>query len=321
MGLQLAQKSRRELSVCVVQASLYSIAGAGITKARNRKKKIMWAVHQLLAAAVLLVVSTSSLVSGKTVDHISLGGNANNCDIVYETIVTQKCSPTIQKECQLVVFENERVEYNRQKCVEVTSVHCSTTHNSLIQKREASAEAEAEAEAAAEADAEAEADPFYYNQWYQPAPLYQPFYQPIYQPQTLTRVPAAAFIAAQQQQVRKPVALKPVVKPVSKEVAKPVAKPVDTHDDGCHKVTSEHCYKVPTVIKEPTEIKKCHDVTKMKCTPFEHKVPKTICKPVKPATSSSSDESVAVTRVSAASPSRVFKAQPSFNPFAYDFRN
>jgi len=230
----------------------------------------MWAVQ---AAAVLLAVTT--VANGKTVDHITLA-NAKNCDVLYETISTQKCSPTTQRQCLPVVFKSQKVEFNR-KCKQVTSVHCPTSRKPLAKR---------------DAESDPESDPHYYNQWFHHQPLYHQY-------------PAAIYPTYHQ-----PSAV--AIRPFNSVPAVPATQEEEpSGDNGCHKVTSEHCLKEPEVVEVPIEAEKCHDVTVMKCLPYEHNVPKTVCKPL--VTSSQSP----------VAPSRGVNGgltpQPLYNPFAYNF--
>jgi len=238
----------------------------------------MWAVSILLVS--LAATQVPLLVAGKTVDHITLA-HAKNCDISYEVFHSQSCTPITERKCQTVTFENQEVKYER-KCVDVTSVHCPTTRPPLAKR---------------------EAEPQFYNPWFV-APARRPIYlqqaaaaYPTYHPYRPLKSAAAAA------------AVKPAAVPAKHAAAAAAA------DDGCHKVTTEHCYDHPEVVKVPKEVEKCDEVIVMNCEPFEHKVPKTMCKPLQQQTGGS--KSVA----QAQQPQRHVAAHNAhlYNPFAYNF--
>lgn len=215
-------------------------------------------------------MSTADLATGKSAPRLP----ASNCQLTHESITTQKCTPTSDEVCVPVTYPNQKVVYTK-KCQEVTSVHCPTTPGRVLSKREAQHPA------------------LFYNPW-QIRPLYV---YPTYHPATTGYKPANLFVS----------------KPPT--VTVPEAVPVDTptqaveqeeeEDNGCHEVTSEHCWDQPVVASEPLVVNKCHSVTRVTCVPEVKKVPKTLCTPIvqqqssKPSAESTADQ------------------QPLINPFAY----
>jgi len=88
-------------------------------------------------ATVGLLVASSALCGHCLLVENAYGttGSSSNCQLTYEEIPTQKCTPEPAESCVIVDFPSEDVEYKR-VCKDVTSVHCPTTRRS---KREAEA--------------------------------------------------------------------------------------------------------------------------------------------------------------------------------------
>merc|ERR1712038_576857 len=249
----------------------------------------MWATVGLLVA--------SSALSGHCLlveNAYGTTGSSSNCQLTYEEIPTQKCTPEPAESCVIVDFPSEDVEYKR-VCKDVTSVHCPTTRRS---KREA------------EADPQWSAVPLASSAWpWASNTRFQPLFQ--FQNAVPARYPAssATFLY--------PGSYKPLATPQS-VVALPLQQltttadlastlpdsSINTEDNDdvdevkCHSVTAEHCLNQPVKVQKTVKAKKCHSVTKVSCVPHVEKVPKTLCKPTSTVTRSQ-------------------QKRPTYNPFAY----